>query len=73
MLCRSFSSLKHIKNYLRSTMGEEWLNGLAFIHISDTASRITATVEKFLSKVGAGQRKNNAVLRDMFHILTDVE
>ena len=52
---RSFSSLKFLKNYLHSTMCEERLNGLAlaYIHkdmICDTASTISATVEKFLSK-----------------------
>ena len=31
---RSFSALKHIKNYLRSTMGEEMLNGLAHLYIN---------------------------------------
>jgi len=30
---RSFSSLKRIKTYLRSTMGENRLNGLALINI----------------------------------------
>ena len=31
---RSFSALKHIKNYLRSTMAEEMLNGLAHLYIN---------------------------------------
>ena len=31
---RSFSALKYIKNYLRSTMGEERLNGLAHMYIN---------------------------------------
>jgi hypothetical protein len=31
---RSFSSLKIIKTYLRSTMGKERLNGLAMLHIN---------------------------------------
>ncbi|XP_050066136.1 52 kDa repressor of the inhibitor of the protein kinase-like [Aphis gossypii] len=31
---RSFSSLKRIKTYLRSTMGQERLNGLAMLHIN---------------------------------------
>jgi hypothetical protein len=30
---RSFSTLRRLKNYLRSTMGEERLNGLAFFCI----------------------------------------
>ncbi|ELU00718.1 hypothetical protein CAPTEDRAFT_118897, partial [Capitella teleta] len=30
---RSFSSLKCIKSYLRSTMGEDHLNGLAHLFI----------------------------------------
>jgi len=35
---RSFSALKYIINYLRSTMGEERLNGIAHTSInSDTA------------------------------------
>ena len=29
---RSISSLRNLKNYLRSTMGEERLNGLALMH-----------------------------------------
>ena len=32
---RSFSSLKYLKNYLRSTTGEERLNGLAMAFIHD--------------------------------------
>ncbi len=31
---RSFSKLKLIKSYLRSTMSQEWLNGLAIISIN---------------------------------------
>jgi hypothetical protein len=31
---RSFSSLKRIKTYLRSTMGQERLNVLAMLHIN---------------------------------------
>ena len=31
---RSFSALKYIKNYLRSTVGEERLNGLAHMYIN---------------------------------------
>lgn len=31
---RSFSALKYIKNYLRSTMGEQRLNGLAHMFIN---------------------------------------
>jgi hypothetical protein len=31
---RSFSALKYIKNYLRSTMGEDRLNGLAQLYIN---------------------------------------
>jgi hypothetical protein len=30
---RSFSALKYLKNYLRSTMGENRLNGLALVYI----------------------------------------
>ena len=30
---RSFSKLKLLKNYLRSTMSQEWLNGLAMCTI----------------------------------------
>jgi hypothetical protein len=29
----SFSRLKSMKNYLRSTMSQEWLNGLATLYI----------------------------------------
>ena len=31
---RSFSALKYLKNYLRSTMGEDRLNGLAHLYIN---------------------------------------
>jgi len=31
---RSFSTLKHLKNYLRSTMWEDRLNGLAHLYIN---------------------------------------
>ena len=30
---RSFSALKRLKTYIRSSMGEERLNGLALLHI----------------------------------------
>ena len=30
---RSFSALRHIKTYLRSTMGQERLNNLMLLHI----------------------------------------
>ena len=51
---RSFSTLKHLKSYLRTTMGEERLNGLALMYIhknvlSDTAKVISSTIDKFLA------------------------
>ena len=50
---RSFSKLKLIKNYLRSTMGQERLSALAVLSIeSDLASRLNyETIIKEFSKV----------------------
>ena len=50
---RSFSKLKLIKTYLRSTMGQERLNGLALLSIEkDLANRISydKVIDKFAHK-----------------------
>jgi hAT family C-terminal dimerisation region len=45
---QSFSSLKFIKNYLRSTMGEERLNGLAHLFINlDIKLDCQSVIEEF--------------------------
>lgn len=45
---RSFSALKYIKNYLRSTMGEERLNGLAHLYINrDIVLDYNAVIDEF--------------------------
>jgi len=44
----SFSSLKYIKSYLRSTMGQDRLNGLAHLYLSrDIAIDAAAVVDEF--------------------------
>jgi hypothetical protein len=45
---RSFSCLKRLKSYLRSTMGAERLNGLAMMHIHHEISvDVDAVLQKF--------------------------
>jgi hypothetical protein len=45
---RSFSALKYIKNYLRSTMGETRLNGLAHLYINrDIELNYEAVIDDF--------------------------
>jgi hypothetical protein len=45
---RSFSALKYIKNYLRSTMGETRLNGLAHLYINrDIDLNYDAVIDEF--------------------------
>lgn len=45
---RSFSALKYIKTYLRSTMGEERLNGLAQMYINqDIRLNYDAVIDQF--------------------------
>ena len=45
---RSFSSLKFIKNYLRSTMGEDRLNGMAHLFINrDIKLDYQSVIEEF--------------------------
>lgn len=50
---RSFSKLKHIKNYLRSTMSQDRLNGLALISINHEVSRgisYDETIDEFATR-----------------------
>jgi len=51
---RSFSALKYIKNYLRSTMGEERLNGLAHMYINRD---ISLNYEKVIDEFGKFNRR----------------
>ena len=51
---RSFSALKYIKNYLRSTMGEERLNGLAHMYINRD---ISLNYEKVVDEFGKFNRR----------------
>ena len=45
---RSFSALRILKDYTRSTMGEERLNGLALMHIHhDTIPDVNKVIDKF--------------------------
>lgn len=48
---RSFIALKYIKNYLRSTMGERRLNGLAHLYINrDIELNYEAVIDDFRRK-----------------------
>jgi hypothetical protein len=48
---RSFSALKYIKNYLRSTMSDTRLNGLAHLYINrDIALNYDVVVDEFGKK-----------------------
>ena len=51
---RSFSALKYIKNYLRSTMGEERLNGLAHMYINRD---ISLNYDKVIDEFGKFNRR----------------
>jgi hypothetical protein len=52
---RSFSKLKLLKNYLRSTMSQEWLNGLATLCIE----------KKLLDKVDSNTIINDFASRNV--------
>jgi len=48
---RSFSALKYLKNYLRSTMGEARLNGLAHMYINrDLELDYDSVIDEFAVK-----------------------
>lgn len=49
---RSFSSMKLLKSYLRTTMGQERLNGLALMNIHKSVIEITVpeVIDKFAQK-----------------------
>lgn len=51
---RSFSTLRRMKDYLRNTMGQERLNGLASLNIHH---RITLTEDEILRKFFEKPRK----------------
>lgn len=44
---RTFSLLKRLKTYLRSTMGEERLNGLALANLANYRIEIEKVIELF--------------------------
>ena len=49
---RSFSNQKRTKNYLRSTMGQQRLNGLAMLSINSDIARTLnyqSIIEKFVA------------------------
>lgn len=56
---RSFSTLKRIKSYLRNTMGENRLNGLANLNIH---REIDVSPEEVISVLNEGPRRINFVL-----------
>ncbi len=58
---RSFSALKYIMNYLRSTMGEERLNGLAHMYINRD---ISLNYETVIDEFGKFNRRLSFVLCD---------
>ena len=48
---RTFSAQKRIKNFLRSTMAQERLNGLAMLHINNDIARnlnFSEIIDKFV-------------------------
>ena len=50
---RSFSTLRRLKTYLRTTMSQERLNGLALLNVYNSTTYIPATVQirtKYLKK-----------------------
>ena len=51
---RSFSALRRLKNYNRSTMVEERLNGLALMHVHQ---EIEPDVQDVLQKFATGNRR----------------
>lgn len=55
---RSFSALRRLKNYSRSTMVEDRLNGLALMHIHQ---EIEPDVERVIDKFSAGNRRMNLI------------
>ncbi|XP_025415794.1 52 kDa repressor of the inhibitor of the protein kinase-like [Sipha flava] len=56
---RSFSTLKHLKTYLRNTTSENRLNGLALLNIHQ---EIKITPENVLNLLSANARKLNIKL-----------
>ena len=50
---RSFSTLRRLKTYLRTTMSQERLNGLALLNVYNSTTYIPSTMKirtKFLKK-----------------------
>ena len=57
---RSFSTLKRIKTYLRNTMGEERLTGLALIAIHERS--IHLQTDEIITKLAEKNRKIDIIL-----------
>ena len=57
---RSFSTLKRLKTYLRSTMGEDRLNSLAVLNIHRGVCNtvMEEEIEKLVNKFSEGQRRS---------------
>ena len=53
---RSFSALRRIKTYLRSTMSEERLNNLMLLHVHKELSDISEVAQIFVSANSRRQR-----------------
>ena len=62
---RSISCLRHLKNYLRGTMGQERLNGLALIHAHrEIALDLDEIIDLFASKHPKRMRMANILCSD---------
>ena len=57
---RSFSTLKRIKTYLRNTMGEERVTGLALIAIHERS--IVLQTDEIIAKLAEKNRKIDTIL-----------
>ena len=61
---RSFSALKYIKNYLRSTMSDTHLNGLAHLYINrDIALNYDDVIDEFGKKKSSFAMSVNYLFR----------
>jgi lysozyme family protein len=70
---RSFSALKYLKNYLRSTMTEDRLNGLAHLYINrDIELEYGKVIEEFGTSVtkSCGYNANFSVMRFLELVIT---
>ena len=61
---RSFSSLKRIKSYLRSTMSQERLNNLSLLHIErDLSSKLWDHLDEIGMKFAAAHKNSRFILQ----------